>query len=237
LHFSIALCYTDFDMKGWHTVNSKTLRALTYSRVSTADKQNPEVQTIELRRYCESRGWDIIDEVVDRGFSGGSGPEQRPGLSRLITLVRARKADVIVVTKLDRLFRSLKHLVTILDELESLKIMFVSVGDQIDLTTASGRLMMQIVGAFSEFERSLIRERTIAGLAYVRSKGVCLGRPKTRPDDAILRLRNEGLSYTQIGRRLGCKRSAIYRALKAMSKTQSKTAFQLAEKTRHRKGG
>lgn len=182
-------------------------------------------------------GQNVVDEITDRGYSGGTGPAQRPGLARLMALARARKVDVIVCTKLDRLFRSLKHLVTILDEFQSLGVMFVSVGDQIDLSTASGRLMVHLLASFAEFERALIRERTVAGLAYVRSKGQRLGRPKTRPDEAIVKLRAAGLSYSEIERRLGCKRSAIYRALKAVSKTLSKSDFQLAEKTRHRKGG
>ena len=216
-------------------MKDKILRAVTYSRVSTADKQNPEAQTSELHQYCIARGWCIAEEITDRGFSGGTGPDQRPGLVRLMALARARKVDVIVVTKLDRLFRSLKHLIGVLDELQTLRVVFVSTRDQIDLTTASGRLMMSIVGAFAEFERGLIRERTIAALAYIKSKGQRLGRPITRPDEAILKLRAAGHSYSEIQRRLGCERSAVYRALKAVAKTSSKADFQVAEKTRHRK--
>jgi DNA invertase Pin-like site-specific DNA recombinase len=196
-------------------MKSKRFKAVTYSRVSTADKQHPEAQSTELCQYCIARGWDNIEEITDKGFSGGTGPDQRPGLMRLMALARARKIDVIVVTKLDRLFRSLKHLVAVLDELQTLGVLFVSVRDQLDLTTASGRLMMQIVGAFSEFERGLIRERTVAGLAYAKSRGKRLGRPKTCPDDAILTLRSEGLSYTAIQTRLGVSRPSIRRALVA----------------------
>ncbi len=207
-----------------------------YSRVSTADRQNPEAQLGQLRRYCTDRKWVVVEAITDRGFSGGTGPKERPGLGGLMAMARSRKIEVVVVTKLDRLFRSLKHLVAVLDELQTLGVLFVSIHDQIDLTTASGRLMVQIVGAFAEFERSLIRERTVAGLTYVRSKGQILGRPLSRPDDSIRRLRGQGLTYSEIELRLGCTRSAIHRSLKAISKTQSKAAFQLAEKTRHRKG-
>ena len=222
-------------MKGSPTMKPKILRAATYSRVSTDDKQNPEAQTSELHLYCSDRGWQVIEEITDKGFSGGTGPDQRPGLGRLMVLARARKVDVIVVTKLDRLFRSLKHLVTVLEELQTIGVLFVSVRDQLDLTTATGRLTMQILGAFSEFERGLIRERTIAALAYIKSKGKRLGRPITRPEEAILKLRAAGHSYSEIQRRLGCERSAVYRALKAVAKTSSKADFQVAEKTRHQK--
>lgn len=210
------------------------LRVATYSRVSTIDKgQKPEAQADELRRYCHSRGWKMIEEIADHGFSGGT--DQRPGLKHLMKLARERKIDVVAVTKLDRFARSLKHLVGVLDEFASIGVVFVSVNDQIDLTTASGRLMVHLLAAFAEFERSLVSDRTKAGLAHARRLGKVLGRPKCRPDEAIIRLRDQGLSYSQIAKRVGCERSAIYRALKAVAKTSTKGAFQMAERTRHGK--
>jgi putative DNA-invertase from lambdoid prophage Rac len=209
------------------------MRALTYSRVSTSHHdQKPEVQVETLRSYSATRGWQIVDDIVDHGFSGGT--DRRPGLKRLLTLVRTRKVDVVIVTKLDRLARSLRHLVSLLDEFSSLGVQFVSISDQIDLTTASGRLMLHIIGAFSEFERSLIRERTVAGLAYARSQGKKLGRPKTRDDDAILRLRARGLSYSQIQRELGVSRPSIRRALVAAG---TKTSKNQAKKIQSNQGG
>lgn len=190
------------------------MKAITYSRVSTSHhEQRPEIQVQELRRYCLVRNWDLIEEIVDHGFSGGT--DQRPGFKRIMTLARSRQADVVVVTKLDRLFRSLKHLVSTLDEFQSLGVQFVSIGDQIDLSTASGRLMTQILGAFSEFERGLIRDRTLAGLAHAKLNGKKLGRPKQTDDVAILKMRYEGLSYTQIQRALNVSRPAIRRAIKS----------------------
>lgn len=202
----------------------KPIKIVTYTRVSTNDKgQNPEVQIAELKRYCLSRDWPIEEEIVDHGFSGGT--DQRPGLKHLMSLVRADKVDIVVVTKLDRMARSLKHLIAILDEFTSRNVLFVSIGDQIDLGTASGRLMLHIIAAFAEFERALVRDRTIAGLIFAKNSGVILGRPKTRPDDLIISLREQGLSYTQIQKQIGCTRSAIYRALKAISKTSTKEDF------------
>lgn len=214
-------------------MGQSTCKVVAYSRVSTSQHgQDPEVQLSEIRKFCNSRGWAVSKEIKDHGFSGST--DLRPGLKELFSLVRSREVNCVVVTKLDRLFRSLKHLVSVLDEFGSLGVTFVSINDQIDLSTASGRLMMQIVGAFSEFELGLVKERTLAGLAYARAKGKRLGRPKTRPDKAILDLRSKGLSYTEIQKQLGCERSAIYRALKAVAKTQTKESFQVAEKTRHK---
>jgi DNA invertase Pin-like site-specific DNA recombinase len=202
----------------------KNVRAVTYSRVSTADKQNPEAQASEMRRYCSVREWKVELEIADKGFSGGTGLGERPGLDRLIAMARARQIDVIVVTKLDRLFRSLRHLVAVLDEIHELGVLFVSIYDHIDLSTASGRLMLHLLGAFGEFERALIRERTMVGLAYAKSRGKRLGRPKTCDDDEIVRLRREGFSYTEIQKRLGISRPSIRRAIVA-GDISTKTLF------------
>lgn len=196
-------------------------KALLYSRVSTNDKgQNPEVQANELRRYCQARGWKIQEEVVDHGFSGGT--DQRPGLKRLMAAVRTREVDVVVVTKLDRMARSLKHLISLLDEFQSLGVLFVSVGDQIDLSSASGRLMLHIVAAFAEFERGLIRERTLAGLAFARSKGKQLGRPKQADYEAIRALKRKGLSYSAIQLQMKVSKGSVCRALASTPKSPSK---------------
>lgn len=194
------------------------MRALIYARVSTADKgQNPEVQASALREYCNARGWTLSAEIIDHGYSGGT--DKRPGLAQLMAMVRTRKVDVVVVVKMDRLFRSLKHLVTMLDEFQGLGVQFVSVGDHVDLSTASGRLMTQILGAFSEFERGIVRERTLAGLAYAKSKGKRLGRPTTTDFEAIRELRHQGLSQAEIRTRLNVSKGAIWRALRSSPKS------------------
>src|SRR4051812_14621580 len=109
-------------------MSEKPLRVITYSRCSTAHHdQNPDVQVQELRRYCTARGWQIVDEVVDHGYSGGT--DNRPGLKKLMTMVRSRDVDGVVVLKLDRLFRSLKHVITSLEEFESLGVQFVAIKD------------------------------------------------------------------------------------------------------------
>lgn len=132
-----------------------------------------------------------------------------------MALVRSRKVDIVVVTKLDRFARSLKHLVGMLEEFKDLNSRFVSLNDQIDMTTASGRLMLHIIAAFAEFELALVRERTMAGLAYARSQGKKLGRPPLHDRQAILSLRSGGMSYREIARTLNCSVSSVTDALRA----------------------
>ncbi len=194
--------------------DARNLRVVTYSRVSTDDKgQNPQVQVAELQRFCAARGWTITHELVDHGYSGGT--DDRPGLKKLMKLVKSREVDGVVVVKLDRLFRSLKHLVTTLDDWQALGIVFCATADAVDYSTPGGRLFAQILGCLAEFEKSLLVERTKMGLEHARRQGKRLGRPKKRDDVAIMNLRREGLSYSQIQKRLGVSRPAIHRAIKA----------------------
>lgn len=196
----------------------RPIKVATYSRVSTSHHgQNPEVQIQELRRYCHARDWEINYELVDHGYSGGT--IVRPGLKQLLDLVKSRQIDVIVVVKMDRLFRSLKHLVATLEEWQALGVQFVAVKDNIDYTTPSGRLLAQILGSLAEFEKSLLIERTMMGLDHARRMGKKLGRPKTRNDEAIHRLRASGRSYTQIQKELKIGRGSIFRALNPVPKT------------------
>lgn len=193
---------------------SRMYRVATYSRVSTAHHgQNPDVQVQELRRYCLAREWEITHEIVDHGFSGGS--DARPGLKRLLGLVQSRQVDAVVVVKLDRLFRSLKHLVITLEEVQALGVVFVATKDNVDYTTPAGRLLVQVLGSLAEFEKSLLRERTLMGLAHARAAGKRLGRPKLRDDKAILDLRAEGKSLREIASELETSVGAVQRAIAA----------------------
>lgn len=207
------------------------MKVVTYSRVSTSHhEQNPDVQVHELRRYCEARGWTIVEEVVDKGYSGGT--DKRPGLSRLQCLVRSRQVDCVVVLKMDRLFRSLKHLVVTLDEWQALGIQFVATNDAVDFTTPSGRLLIGILGSLSEFEKSLLKERTLLGLEHARRQGKRLGRPQRHSPEAIVELRLQGLSYREIARRLKTPMGTITAALKGAQKTPSKSDRGTVEKSR-----
>lgn len=150
-----------------------TMRAAIYARVSTAD-QTCENQLLELRRYCEARGWTAV-EYVDSGVSGTK--DRRPALDRLVTDAKRRKFDALVCWRLDRLGRNLRHLVTLLEELQSMGVTFVSMGEGIDCTTPAGKLQLHILAALAEFERERIRERVMAGLQRARAQGTRLGRP------------------------------------------------------------
>lgn len=192
-------------------------RTIIYARCSTNKDQKPEVQLSELRNYCAARGWIIIEEIVDQGFSGGT--KSRPGFKKLMTLVRERKVDIVVCTKLDRLFRSLQNLILTLQEFTELGVEFISVRDHVDMTTASGRLLLHLIAAFAEFELALATERTIAGVEYARSQGKRLGRPPIGNADKIFALRSQGLSYKKIASTLNCSVGVISRALALVSKS------------------
>jgi DNA invertase Pin-like site-specific DNA recombinase len=178
------------------------VRVALYARVSTLNGQDPQMQIRELREYCSRREWAIAEEYVDHGFSGSV--DSRPALNRLMADACQRKFDVVLVWKVDRFGRSLRHLVNALAELGALGVAFVSLRDNLDLSTPSGRLMFAVIGAMAEFERSLIQERVKAGLQNARAKGKSLGRPKRIVNrDEILRMNAEGLSLRQIASRLG----------------------------------
>src|SRR6476660_7699637 len=149
------------------------MRCAIYARVSTWD-QEPENQLQELRRYAEARNWTAV-EYIDRGVSGAK--DRRPSLDRLVADARRRRFDVLVVWRLDRLGRNLKHLVTLLEDMQAVGIAFVSLGEGIDCTTAAGRLQLHVLAALAEFERARIAERVRAGLSRVRASGRRLGRP------------------------------------------------------------
>jgi DNA invertase Pin-like site-specific DNA recombinase len=183
-----------------------------YARVSTTHHgQDVEVQLSELREYAKHRGWKIAGEFADRGVSGSK--DRRPELDKLMAAAHQRKIDGILVWKLDRFGRSLKHLVNALAELEALGVSFVSLRDNLDLTTPAGRLMFQIIGAMAEFEKALTVERVRAGLAYAKSKGTKLGRPaQTLPVARIAKLREQGLSWRAVGKEVGLSAATCLKA-------------------------
>lgn len=181
-------------------------------------EQRVEIQMDELREYCMRRDWYIVAEIQDVGFSGSS--DSRPGLKRVLELVRRREVDVVVVVKMDRLFRSLKHIVNSIHEFSDLKVEFVAVRENIDCTTAAGKMMLHLVAAFAEFELSLMRERVMASLDHARRNGKVLGRPQKHDPKKILELRSKGLSYRAICRELNAPMAVIGRAIKSALKTE-----------------
>jgi putative DNA-invertase from lambdoid prophage Rac len=184
-----------------------TTRAAIYARVSTSD-QTCENQLLELRRYCEARGWQPT-EYVDTGISGAK--DRRPALDQLMTDAKRRKLDVVVCWKLDRFGRSLAHLINAIQTLTDAGVGFASLGEGIDTGSATGRLMLGILGSFAEFERERIRERIHAGLARARRQGQRLGRRRERISRHDLE-RVHGLSVREAAKLLGVPPSRIHRA-------------------------
>lgn len=193
---------------------SETIRVAAYARTSTTGKkQNPALQLEELRQVATQRGWTIVDEYVDAGISGTK--DRRPELDRMLEDARAGRVDVIAVFKLDRLARSLRHLLAMSEDLATWGVGLVSIHDAgIDTTTASGRLLFQVLGAFGEFEAAIIKERVIAGVRRAQAAGKHCGRPRKdlelRPALAMLR---EHRSLRDVAGILGVSRTTLRRRL------------------------
>lgn len=188
-------------------------RAVIYARVSTSNHgQDTGLQTRDLETHATARGWSLVDSYIDEGVSGAL--DSRPQLNRLMADAKRRKFDIVLVWKLDRFGRSLKHLVNAVAELQEVGVAFVSFTDNLDLSTPAGRLMFQVIGAMGEFERALIRERVLAGMRNARAKGRHIGRPKASVDTAIIAtLRSQGASWRTVAKTMGLSVGTVHAAL------------------------
>jgi DNA invertase Pin-like site-specific DNA recombinase len=162
-------------------------RAVLYTRVSTLD-QNPETQALDLRRLAEQRGFEIVHEYTDK-ISGAKA--KRPALDQMLAAAHRREFDVVLVWAGDRLARSVRHFLEVLDTLNHLGIEFVSFRENLDTGGPLGRAVIVIVSAVAELERNLIIERVRAGLRRARLEGRVLGRRPTEIDRPAL-LRDRG---------------------------------------------
>jgi DNA invertase Pin-like site-specific DNA recombinase len=197
-----------------------TKRAALYTRVSTVD-QHPETQLLDLRRLAEQRGFEIIHEYTDR-ISGAKA--KRPGLDEMLTAAHRREFDVVLVWAADRLARSVRHFLEVLDTLNHLGIEFVSFRENLDTGGPLGRAVVVIVSAVAELERNLIIERVRAGLRRARLEGRQLGRrPIELNRPALLRDRARGLSLAQLAKVYGISRTSVARALKQSAGVVPKT--------------
>ena len=191
------------------------MKAALYARCSTRE-QHPEVQLTPLLAYAERRGWEV-QQFIDHAVSGRC--SRRPGLDALLEAVRSRKVDAIAITKLDRLFRSTRHLSALAAELEALRVDLVVIDQSIDTSTPAGKLLFNVLAAIGEFEGDLIRERTLAGLDAARRRGKKLGRPKRVFDQHQVRraqrLRASGKSIREVAAILGISRSMAHRLVRA----------------------
>jgi DNA invertase Pin-like site-specific DNA recombinase len=154
------------------------IRTALYLRVSTAD-QKPDLQYDGLRSYAARAGLDIVGDYLDIAVSGRK--QGRPQLNALMTAVRNREYDCVLVWKFDRFARSTRHLLIALEEFTHLGVRFISVQDQIDTDSPMGRAMFTIIGAMAELESSLISERVTAGMKAAETRGKRIGRPQTPP--------------------------------------------------------
>jgi DNA invertase Pin-like site-specific DNA recombinase len=202
-----------------------------YLRVST-DGQTTQNQRGELEPIAGRSGWEVVDFYEDAGISGSNGREKRPALDRLLKDATARRINIIAAWSVDRLGRSLQHLVGFLNELQALNCHLYLHQQAIDTTTPSGRAMFQMCRVFAEFERSMIVERVNAGLARAKANGVKLGRGNRKDrkrsadekrwgmsraelETRILRLRKQDMGLVKIGRTLGVGTSVVQRVLAA----------------------
>jgi DNA invertase Pin-like site-specific DNA recombinase len=152
-----------------------------YVRVSQAD-QNCDTQLVHLREYCQRMGYPIVKEYVDHGFSGKT--DKRPAFEQLLQDMRDRKFNTLLVFKLDRVGRSLQHLLGFLQELRNRQVDFISLTENINTSTPHGELIWNILGSFAQYERQIIVARTMAGLARAKMEGKRLGRPMGSKDKA-----------------------------------------------------
>lgn len=192
-------------------------RAAIYSRVSTRDQQ-PEAQADPLRRYVEARGWTLAGEYVDHGVSGAKA--SRPGLDAMMAAARKREVDVVVAVKLDRLGRSTRHLLDLAAELSDMGLDLCLTEQGIDTSTPAGRMTFTVLGAIAEFERELLRERTVAGLDHARRHGTrsgkTIGRQPVMVGETLARgrrLKAAGKNRAEIAQILGVSWSSVDRAL------------------------
>ena len=192
----------------------KPKRAGLYARVSTVDKgQDVGLQLDALRDEAERRDWQVAGEYVDDGISGAK--SDRPALQRLLSDVECGRIDLVAVWKLDRLGRSVTHLITLLDGFARHQVEFVSMGESgIDTSTAQGRLMLHISSTFAEYERARIRERVIAGVKRAKARGIHCGRPRVKIQMEIVQaLQRQGHSEVDIARMMNVSRSTLRRRL------------------------
>jgi DNA invertase Pin-like site-specific DNA recombinase len=198
------------------------MRVAIYARVSTANNgQDPTMQTRELREYVERRGWKFAGEYIDVGISGSK--EKRPELDRLMADAHRRRFDCVVVWKFDRFARSVSHLLRALENFRALGIEFVSLSEQMDTSTPTGKMVFTVLGAVAELERSLIVERVKAGLRNARAKGKRLGRPKRIVDARrIAALRAQGAGWKRIAAEMGIGVGTLYRLAREGSKIRER---------------
>jgi DNA invertase Pin-like site-specific DNA recombinase len=206
-------------------------KAAIYARVSTSD-QHIESQLYDLRQLAEQRGFQVVKEYEDKGVSGLKA--RRPGLDTLMADARQRKFSVVLVAAFDRVARSTRHFLHVVDELDSLGIEFVSRREGVASGDAMGRLFITIISAIAELERSLVVERVKSGMRRARLEGRQIGRARLDVDrEQVVVDRRSGLSLTQVAKKHNISRASVCRLMKEVSENAvpavPPTAVELAQ--------
>jgi DNA invertase Pin-like site-specific DNA recombinase len=203
-----------------------TKKAVIYARVSTLD-QHPETQLLDLRQLAAQRGLEIVHEYTDQGISGAR--SRRPALDDLLRDARRAQFDVVLVWACDRLARSTRHFLEVLDELNHLGIEFISYREALDSGGPLGRAFVTIIGAIAELERNLIVERVKAGMRRAKLEGRHIGRRPLEVDrDSIWRHHLHGRSYKQIAKAFGVSKTFVARVVQEQKKVMPKGHVQMA---------
>lgn len=190
-----------------------------YLRCSTSS-QETEIQRTDLNQYITTRGWLVFNVYEDLAYTGTN--TERPAFQQMLKDAKAGKFSAIVVWRLDRFGRSIRDIVLHLQDLHDFGVDFVSLKENLDFGTASGRLMFHLIAAFSEFECATIRQRVQAGVRAKIAKTGRWGRAKSRDDDTIRKLRDKGMSIRQIARELRIAPTTVRRGLEGEPITQKK---------------
>jgi DNA invertase Pin-like site-specific DNA recombinase len=190
------------------------MKVAIYTRVSTND-QSVQMQSFDLKGYCQQRGFEVYKEYSDQGVSGTK--DKRPALDELMDDARKKKFDAVLCWRFDRIARSTKHLITALEEFRHLNIDFISYQENIDTSSPLGKAMFTIVSAIAELERNILLERVRAGLKRAKENGAILGRPRRLDLDIkkLQEMRNkEKLSLREIAKRVKASPATVYKSLK-----------------------
>ena len=197
------------------------MKAALYLRVSLKDKdQTTENQRLELEAVAARLGHEIVAVYEDKGISGAKGRDKRPAFDRLHHDATSRKFDIVMAWSIDRVGRSLQDLLLFLEHLHVKQIGLYLHQQNIDTTTPAGKLMFQMCGAFAEFERNMIRERVLVGMARAKAKGTKSGKAIGRPElpeakRKAIRLayeRKQG-SYRTLAKRFGVAVMTVQKAV------------------------
>jgi DNA invertase Pin-like site-specific DNA recombinase len=193
-------------------------RCAIYARVSTPE-QRVDNQLYDLRQFALQRGFEVVCEYTDVGSNSKA---RRPGLDAMLRDARKKKFGVIIVAAFDRMARSVKHFLSVVDELDSLGIEFVSRRENIATDGAMGRMFLTIISCIAELEAELIKERIRAGMRRRKLDGLSVGRqPLDIDHDSVVADRLSGMSLTEVARKYSISRASVVRFVRQAKQSNS----------------